>query len=247
MKIIKGFEQGSAEWIAARRCMVTGTKFESVMGTELAKLNLICELIAEEATEMSKEFKATAEMERGNSEEKYARDAFEKLTGKTVVEIGFCVSDTIPYLGISGDGWIKNGKKYDEALEIKCPDMKNSVRHRLGMEMQNEELGLGSWSKPTAKEPELVFKPSASAYWLGIPSDYKWQVVAYFLVNESLQRLNFAVYDARFIDPECRLSLKVVERSNEVLQEAMAEALSELDSFREKWMNLRGRIIKDSF
>ena len=72
MKIIN-CNQGTQEWIEARRCMITGTKLDSVMGTKLDQLMLACELIGEEATEQTKAFKATIEMERGTAEEVFAR------------------------------------------------------------------------------------------------------------------------------------------------------------------------------
>ena len=79
---ILNIEQGTQEWHDARRCKVTGTKLDSVMGTALDRVQLACELIAEEATEQSKIMKATAEMERGTSEEVFALKAFAKRTGK---------------------------------------------------------------------------------------------------------------------------------------------------------------------
>ena len=246
MKIIN-CEQGTPEWHEARRCMITGTKMDSVMGTSLDKLMLVCELIAEEATEMSKTFKVSAEMERGNIEEVFARKHFEKITGKTVTQIGFCKSDEFEYLGISGDGWVENKGKLTEAIEIKSPDSKNAVFYKLEDIMTVEELGLGSWSKPTKAEPEPVFKPSAKAPFIGIPAQYQWQVVTYFLVNEDLQTMNFCIYDARFIDEESKMHIVKIDRDNETLQAAINEAKKELVLFRQFWLKCREAIIADNF
>lgn len=246
MKINK-CEQGTPEWHDARRCMITGTKMDSVMGTSLDRLMLACELIAEEATELSKTFKVSAEMERGNIEEVFARKHFEKITGKEVTQIGFCRSDEFDYLGISGDGWIENNGKFTEALEIKCPDSKNAVFYKLADTLGPVELNLGSWSKPTKAEPDPIFKPSAKAPFLGIPAQYQWQVVTYFLVNTDLQTMNFGVYDARFIEEDSKMHIVKIERENPILQLAMEEAKKELVEFRAFWLKCREIIIKDNF
>ncbi len=248
MKIIKGLEQGTQEWLESRRCMVTGTKMDSVMGTPLDQLMLICELIAEEATEQTKAFKSTPEMERGTAEEVFARKHFEQLTDKKVTQLGFCISDEFKYLGISGDGWIKNKKGvYEEAFENKSPDSKNAIFYQLADKIPAQELGLGTWSKPTKTEPEPVFKESAKAPFLGIPAQYKWQVVTYFIVNTDLKTLYFSVYDARFIDDETKMHIIKVERSNPLMQDAIAEAIAELIVFRKKWLKYKDAVLTTNF
>jgi hypothetical protein len=218
------------------------------MGTSLDRLMLACELIAEEATEQSKAFKVTSEMERGTSEEVFARKHFEEITGKKVTQLGFCISDDFPFLGVSGDGWIKNKKGvFDEAVEIKSPDSKNAVFYKLADTLPIEFLGLGSWSKPTKTDPDPVFKPSAKAPFLGIPEQYKWQVVDYFLVNTDLKKLHFCVYDARFIIDDSKMHIVTIERSNPVLQEAINEAKESITSFRAFWLECRESIIPNNF
>jgi len=243
MKIIKDLEQGSPEWHKERRCMITGSKMDNVMGSNLDQLMLICELIAEEMTEQSKAFKETAEMQRGTEEEVFARKHFEKKTKKTVKEIGFCKSDEYSYLGISGDGWIENNGILDEAIEIKCPDSKQSVFYKLADTLSATELGLGSWSAITKANPEPVFKESAKAPFLGIPAQYVWQVITYFMVNEKLQTLNFTVYDARFIDEESKMHIVVLDRKNELVQNKITEAFAGLVEFRTLWLKCREAVI----
>ncbi len=245
MKIIENLEQGTLEWHKARRAMVTGTCLEDVMGSDYSKLMLICELIAEEETEQSKQFKVSAEMERGNTEEVFARKHFENKTGKKVTELGFCISDEFPFLGCSGDGWIKNGKIYDEAVEVKSPDTRNAVFYRLASILPAEELGLGSWSKPTKIEPEPVFKLSAKAPYFGIPADYKWQVVNYFIVNTDLKKLHFLVWDPRFPNDETKMHTITVTR--EMMLPAITEAREELVKFKIFWDKCRKSIISDNF
>lgn len=247
MKILDNLVQGTPEWLESRRCMVTGSKMDSVTGTPLDRLMLACELIAEEATEQVKTFKTTAEMERGTAEEVFARKHFEETTGKKVKEIGFCISDEFDYLGVSGDGWIENDGVINEAIEIKSPDSKNAVFYKLADIFPATKLGLGSWSKPTKAEPEPIFKPSAKAPFLGIPAQYVDQVMTYFLVNEKLEKLNFVVYDARFVDEKSKMHVIVIERKNELVQDKLCEMRKDLISFREFWLDLRNAIITDNF
>lgn len=228
-------EQGSPEWYEVRRGMVTGTRMDSVMGTSLERTMLACELIAEMvSTEQSDSFRSGA-MERGIEQEPLARKHFTDLTGKKVDEIGFCISDTHNYLGVSGDGWIANDKGiYTEALEIKCPNTKTAIFYKISDKLGAEQLGLGSWSAVTKTNPESVFKPSAKAPFFGIPAEYKWQVVTYFMVNTDLEKLHFAVYDNRISQDKNKMHIVTVSR--EQLAPAITEAFAELETFREFWM-----------
>lgn len=248
MKIITDLEQGTEEWHKARREMLTGTKMDSVMGTPWDRLMLACELIAESATEQTKAFKTTPEMERGTAEEVFARKHFESVTGKKVTQLGFCISDEFPYLGISGDGWIKNKKGiYEEAFENKAPNSDNAIFYKLESILLPEKLNLGSWSKPTKENPEPVFKPSAKAPFLGVPAQYKWQIVTYFLVNTDLNKLHFSIWDPRFIDEESKMHIVTVERNNPLLQEALNEAREGLISFRQEWLTYKELILPSNF
>lgn len=237
MRIIN-VEQGTKDWQDTRRCKVTGTKLKAVMGTGEARRSLIAELIAEEATEQSKVFVTTAEMERGNAEEVFAVRAFEDRTGKKVDRIGMCVDDERDWVALSPDGLIKDADgKYTEAVEVKCPDSKKAILYRIENMIPMEETGLvGAKGQPLAGAP-----------FLGIPSEYKWQVVHYFLVNKDLKKLYFLVYDARFIDEESKLYIVEVKRENELLQEAVAEAEAGLASFKDTWDRWKEVVMPDGF
>jgi len=224
-------EQGTKDWHEQRRCKITGTKLDEVMGTAYARLCLIAELIAEEATEQSKAPVTSAEMERGKAEEIFAIKEFETRTGKIVDQLGVCVSDEYDWVALSPDGMIKNDGKYTEAVEVKSPDSKTAILYRLANMIPAEESGLTK-----AKIP-----------WLGIPADYKWQVVQYFLVNADLQKLHFIVYDARFIDDKEKLYIVEVERSNELVQDAVKEAKEALEKFRADWLKWREIVLPDQF
>lgn len=238
MKIIN-CEQRSSAWLAHRRCKVTGTRLDSVMGSRLDQVRLFCELAAEEATEANKQVRSTPEMERGTAEEPFAVKEFEKRTGKKVDEVGFCVSDEFPWLACSPDGFIsekgrkttKGEKVYTEALEIKCPESSTAIFNRMANMIPAEELGI----------------PKSKQTFIGVPIDYKWQMVNYFLVNEKLEKLYFAIYDARFISDEEKMYIVEVERSNPLLVEAMEQARTALVKFREDWMRWKEVVLPSNF
>jgi len=247
MKVLD-IEQGSDIWHARRRCTITGSKLDNVMGTDLARVQQIAELIAEEATEQSKIVRATAEMERGNEEEEFALNLFERQTGKKLVRGGMWVSDENDWHANSPDASIvdENGD-ITEACEVKNPDTKTVMFYRLTNIVGMEELNLGTWLKPTKDRVEPEFKPSAKNPFIGIPADYKWQCVNYFLVNEKLQKLHFLVHDARIINDDAKLYIVTIDRDNEILQEAMAEAKITLAKFRSDWLKWKEMILPTEF
>lgn len=246
MKILE-LEQGSPEWLEARRCKVTGTRLKAVMSTAEARRGLIAELISEEATEMVKPTKPTAEMERGTAEEAFAIRHFAEKTGKKVEGVGMVVSDEFDWLAVSPDGLIKNGKVYEEAVEVKSPDSKKAILYRIENMIPPEETGLGKWSKPTKLNPEPEFNLLAGAPFLGVPSDYKWQVVQYFLVIDILKKLSFLVYDARMIDEDAKLYVVEVERDAPEMQEALWEAKTALQKFRADWLAWKEIVLPTNF
>jgi hypothetical protein len=227
MRVIQGIEQGTSEWHALRRGRVTGTKLCDVMGTPLARLSLIAELIAEEGTEQTKAFRATPEMERGAAEEAFAIRAYEKKNGVKVEKATMLISDEFDWLGISPDGLVKENGKYSEQLELKNPNSSTLILYKMANEVPN--------------------CPLAKKHFLGVPNDYKWQIVGSFLVNEDLERMRFVVYDARFINDTHKMYVVTIERSNPELQAALEEARRELIDFREEWLNYKDIVLPDNF
>jgi len=240
MKIIN-CEQKSKEWLDIRKCKVTATKLEEVMGTPLARVQLIAELIGEELTMTADAEKSwvTPAMERGNEEEPKTIELFEKKTGNKVRSVGFCIHDYFDWFGYSPDGLFNENEDCIDGIEMKNPNTKTFVFYQLTNLVGMEELGLGTWSKK-----ENTFTPSAKAPFLGVPADYKWQVVAGFMINEKQKRLHFLVHDSRITDPEKQLYIVVVNRENELLQEAMKEADEALIKFRADWLKWRDIILK---
>lgn len=207
-------EQGSDAWREARRCKITGTRLASVMGTQAKQMDLICELIAEEATEQVKQIKTTPEMERGSAEEPFAVKYFEQKTGKKTEQVGIYISEEFDYLACSPDRLIKVGDEYVEGLEIKCPNTKTLFSYKIDNE---------------------------------IPSEYKWQVLNYFLVIPSIKEMSFAVYDARIISDDHKMHIVSIKRDDPEVQKDLAKAKEELLKFRDKWLKYRDIALPDNF
>lgn len=77
-------------------------------------------------------------LERGHSKEPEARLLFEKTQGKRVDEVGFVTLEEEERIGLSPDGLIKNGEKYTEGVEIKCPCAWKYLRSWLEGEVPEE-------------------------------------------------------------------------------------------------------------
>lgn len=232
MQVFEKMEQGTEEWHKARRCKITGTKLQKVMGTDLTRFELIAELIAEEGTEQTKALKPTMEMERGMAEEIFAIKLFEKQTGKKVTQVGICLSDELDFIALSPDGLIKNEKgKYSEAVEVKSPNSATAIKYKLANMIEPEETKLTASKKP----------------FLGVPVDYKWQMILNFVINPDLKKLYFGIYDERFIDGKMKLYIVEVDRDNEELQKAVVEANEALVKFRATWLNWKEIILPTNF
>lgn len=228
MVILNEITQGTTEWHDLRRCRVTGTKLKQVMGSPLDKVNLIAELIAQYGTELTKMMKTTPEMERGTGEEEFAIKLFERRMKKKVQKVGACVSDEFDWLMFSPDGLIadKTGK-YTEGVEVKCPDSKTAMFYRIANMIPNEETKL-------IKNKKSI---------MGVPADYIWQNVNYFVVNDDLQKLYFVVYDERFITDEAKMTITVLKRSNPEMQAMIKNAKERLIEFRADWMRWQEKIL----
>lgn len=120
MEIIRGIEQGSEEWLAMRRGVITGTRLSSVVSNKKsARLNLIAELIAELIAPPKEKFKSEA-MERGNIMEGIIKDKFPEYEEVTFIT-------KCSWIGVSPDAVKFDGENIVGALEIKSPEAKNFV------------------------------------------------------------------------------------------------------------------------
>lgn len=127
MKIVE-CEQGSGEWLRARRGRPTTSKFaEIVTATGKAtkgksRQSYILELVGERLTGTSMPHFVTAAMQRGTDLEPHARRWYIEASGNKVEEVGFILSDCERW-GCSPDGLTKKG-----GIEIKCPGRVNMLQ-----------------------------------------------------------------------------------------------------------------------
>jgi len=113
-------DQGSPEWLEARKGVVTGSRFKDVITPAKAELSkssksYMYELVAERMG-ATVSFYQNEHMQRGNDLEPDARTAYEFMKDTTVDEVGFCLHDS-KLIGVSPDGLIGE----DGGIEIKCP------------------------------------------------------------------------------------------------------------------------------
>lgn len=231
MKVYKDIIQGSEIWHSMRRGKVTGSKLSSVFGTALSRTQLIAELIAEYASEQTKTFKVTSEMEWGNEQEEVAVKAFEDKNNVVVDRsVGFMISDKYDWLGFSPDGILEDSD-FSEMIEIKNPDTKTMMFYKIANMIPQEETKLSA----------------SKQNWCGISQDYKYQVLCGFLVNEKCKKIHFLVHDARIIDEKQRLYTVTIERDNELVQKELKEVREELIRFRADWLKWQDIIMPSNF
>lgn len=124
-------EQGSEEWLAARRGMVTASVVGQLLTPTLKVADndtsraVIATLAAERISGWTDETPMTSDMWRGVEHEPFARDRYAEHNKVTVKQVGFMVRDDWGFrLGASPDGLIGD----DGGLEIKCPRSKTHIR-----------------------------------------------------------------------------------------------------------------------
>ena len=122
LKIYEDLEQGTDEWLEARRGIVTASEVHKLLtsrgavATNQTAREYIAELAAERITGHVEDVYVSREMELGTLNEPYARDGYAEYKGVQVDEVGFMVREYDGYkLGFSPDGLVS-----DEGLiEIK--------------------------------------------------------------------------------------------------------------------------------
>ena len=128
MKVLN-FEQRSPEWFAARIGIPTASNFADIMTTKgepsKQREKYLLKLAGEKVSGTVQETFKSAAMEHGIITEDEARKMYELVSGNTVEQVGFCVSDD--GYGASPDGLIGE----DGCLEIKCPMIHTHVKYLL--------------------------------------------------------------------------------------------------------------------
>ena len=88
-----------------------------------ARKNLRIEIVQERITQTFADKYVTSDMQWGVDQEAAAKEAFEKLTGLTVTDVGFIDHPTISFCGCSPDGFTSDNC----LIEIKCPKTKTHM------------------------------------------------------------------------------------------------------------------------
>lgn len=140
-------EQRSDEWFQARLGKVTASCIAKVMAKlktgkpSADRENYAAQLMAERLTGMAQESYANAAMQWGTETEPQARAAYEFLTGKTVVEVGFVDHPSLAMSGASPDGLIGD----DGLVEIKCPITKTHFETLEGASIPDKYIKQMQW------------------------------------------------------------------------------------------------------
>lgn len=148
LKIYEDVEQGTDEWLEARRGIVTASEIHKLftakgdVANNQTSRGYIAQLAAERISGHVEPFYSTRDMERGETEEVYARQAYEEHYAP-VEQVGFMVRDLGygTYLGYSPDGLVGD----DGGIEIKSRKARIQVDTILhgGAKMAMEQMLAG--------------------------------------------------------------------------------------------------------
>lgn len=130
--VYRDLEQGSDEWLEARRGLLTASVVGQLItpGTIKPASNdksraLITQLATERITGHVEHVYVNDDMMRGNLHEPFARDRYAEVNGVEVQQVGFTTEDKWGVtIGASPDGLVGE----DGGLEIKCPRAKTHVQ-----------------------------------------------------------------------------------------------------------------------
>jgi putative phage-type endonuclease len=111
-------EQRSPEWFAARKGRITGSMVGAALGLDPnTSRDEAMRRMVRAYQGLPSEFVGNIATSWGTNHEEEAREAFEYDQGLTVTPATFVVHPTLPWLGASPDGYVRNYA----LLEIKCP------------------------------------------------------------------------------------------------------------------------------
>jgi hypothetical protein len=123
MKIHNDIQQGSESWLALRLGKFTASDFHILMGEGQTKRTILLKKAAERITGVLSDADGftSVHTERGNKQEREARELYSVLSFNEVDEVGFV--ELNKYIGCSPDGLIGD----DGGVEIKCKDNHNHL------------------------------------------------------------------------------------------------------------------------
>ena len=131
-------QQGSAAWLEYRLGNVTGSRVADALSvltrksktgekgeSSAARRKYLIELVCERLTGRATDHYVSPAMDWGTENEKYARAAYEVVTGNEVDLVGIAVHPTIPHFMASPDGFIGE----DGIFEAKCPNTETHIQY----------------------------------------------------------------------------------------------------------------------
>ena len=128
-------EQGTREWLEARKGKITGTRLKDVLKTD--NLPVIYEMIAELGSDEIEETFVNKAMQRGKDCEPIAISLYQHMTGVVIDSVGFCVSEENDFLALSPDGFTADRTG---AIEVKSPNTSTHVKYIIGDRVPSEYL-----------------------------------------------------------------------------------------------------------
>ena len=223
MKIYKDLEQWTPEWLKVRAGVITWTWLKNVITEELKKgwiskksldkqVNYIYDLIGGE-------FSYDENAPQISTYLMNAWHEFEELAKmkyeslKNVKVTEVWFIKSEDWLWLSPD-WIilEKNDVIKKAIEIKSPLWNNSRNFY-----------------------KYMFEDK-------IPDDYLQQIVQYFIVIDTLEELDFIVFNPNFIKKDKQLWIKTIKRED--LKEEIEKAKKDLKDFRKKWLETINILLK---
>ena len=126
MKIYNDIQQGTPEWKEFRWGKIGGSTAEKIMVQKINDAAIIDQLVYEHTEDFVDEDEyLSADMQRGNDLEPFARQELEREVGFKFTVPGWIQSD-IDILGISPDGI---NLEHMAACELKCPSGKTHAKY----------------------------------------------------------------------------------------------------------------------
>lgn len=141
-------EQGSAQWLDARRGKITASRIADVLdtlkkgGEGASRRNYRIELLAERLSGRSEDHYVSPEMAWGTEYEAIARASYEVERDAMVDQLGFVLHPTLDYAGSSPDGLVGA----DGGVEIKCAKTTTHIKWMLAGGVPEEHQAQCLWN-----------------------------------------------------------------------------------------------------
>lgn len=182
LDIYNDLEQGSDEWLQARAGILTASVVGQLITPSKVQVSksdtaraVMETLLAERITGTVESLFVTADMQRGQDEEPFARDLYAEHTGHAVDELGFMVRTINGHrLGYSPDGLVGD----DGLIEIKSRRHKKHLRTVLSDAVPPEnyaQLQTGLLVSGRAWIDYVSFSAGMPLYIKRVAADERWQ------------------------------------------------------------------------